>query len=156
MASDQDRVSAQIQGLARMQHNELKALWHTLYGNEPPTYNRAYIINRLAYRIQELTFGGLSEDTRSKMRRILAEHGYDSHGMKTVRKRRSMSADMPAMGTKLVREWNGRRYEVMVVPGGVEYLGKRYRSLSAVATIITGSHWNGRVFFGLDSRSRNR
>jgi hypothetical protein len=61
---------------------------------------------------------------------------------------------VPVAGTRLVREWNGRTYEVTVVYGGFEYDGRRYRSLTAIATAITGTHWNGRAFFGLKESHR--
>ena len=152
-------VLKQIEGLSRMPQDELKALWRTLYGNEPPTYNRGFIANRLAYRIQEFTFGGLSDVARDKMRRILIEHGYDKTGIKNQTnksKRRRATDDMPILGTRLIREWKGVRHEVMVVPGGVEYQGRRYRSLSAVARVITGCSWNGRLFFGIEAGSAAR
>jgi hypothetical protein len=57
-------------------------------------------------------------------------------------------------GTRLVREWNGRRYEVTVVPGGFVFEGRRYRSLTAITKAITGTHWNGRAFFGLRNNGR--
>jgi len=57
--------------------------------------------------------------------------------------------------TRLVREWNGNRYEVTVVHGGFEFQGRRYRSLSAITKAITGTHWNGPGFFGLRKNSRN-
>ncbi len=155
----ESRVSKQIEGLRRMPYDELKALWHTMYGGEPPTYNRDFIINRLAYRIQELTFGGLSETARDKMRQILVQRGYDKTGVKVETKkskRRRATDDMPILGTRLVREWQGVRHEVTVVPGGVQYQGRRYRSLSAVARVITGSSWNGRLFFGIEARSTAR
>ena len=153
----ESNASKQIEGLARMPYDDLKALWRTLHAGEPPTYHRMYIENRLAYRIQEFTFGGLSETARDKMRQILEEHRYDSTGVKLQapgrRGNRRATDDMPVLGTKLVREWKGARHEVMIVPRGVEYQGKRYRSLSAVACLITGCHWNGRLFFGIESRS---
>ncbi|MHB0999280.1 MAG: DUF2924 domain-containing protein [Armatimonadota bacterium] len=156
MDKEKSKVQIQIEALPRMPYNELKALWQTICGCEPPTYNRQYLELRLAYRIQEFSYGGLSETTRDRMRRILKEHGYDSNGIKTqalnTSKRRRSTDDMPVLGTKLVREWKGGRHEVMIVPGGVEYCGKRYRSLSAIARSITGTSWNGRVFFGLGSR----
>ena len=53
------------------------------------------------------------------------------------------------VGTKLVRDWKEKTYEVTVVHGGFEFEGRRYKSLTAIAEAITGSHWNGRAFFGL-------
>lgn len=61
--------------------------------------------------------------------------------------RKSNQAILP--GTRLVRVWNDRRYEVIVLADGYEFEGRTFRSLSAVAREITGTRWNGKVFFGL-------
>lgn len=154
-----DRVRQQIAGLRGLTHEELKAQYVTLYGSEPPVYNRAFIISRLAYRIQELTYGGLSNTARTRMRQVLQEHGYDERGIKKESagsKRSRPSADMPVLGTRLIREFKGVAHEVTVVPGGFEYRGKRYRSLTAATRAITGSHWNGQQFFGLDVKGNSR
>jgi hypothetical protein len=146
-----DSVLRQIADLQSLSHEKLKALWRTLNGGEPPAYNRTFIIKRLTYRIQELAYGGLSEHTRTTMREVLASNGYDESGLPpgSGRKRQRCNPDMPILGTRLVREWNGKRCEVIVVPGGFEFEGKPYRSLTAITKAITGTHWNGRAFFGL-------
>lgn len=154
-----DLVQQQMANLHSLSHDDLKALYMTMFGSEPPTYNRTFIINRLAYRIQEFTFGGLPETVRDRLRQLLIEHGYDETGIRVETKsgrRRRATDDMPIIGTKLIREWKGARYEVIVVSGGVEYQGKRYRSLTAATKAITGCHWNGRTFFGIDARNRSK
>ncbi|MHB1002029.1 MAG: DUF2924 domain-containing protein [Armatimonadota bacterium] len=155
MDKEKSKVQIQIEALPHMPYGELKALWTTICGCEPPTYHRQYLELRLAYRIQEFSYGGLTDTARDKMRQILKEHGYDDNGIKVQSsnsRRRRATDDMPVLGTKLIREWKGVRHEVMIVHGGIEYCGKRYRSLSAIARSITGTSWNGRVFFGLGSR----
>ncbi len=143
-------VLKQIADLQDLSHEELVSLWRTLYGNEPPASNRRFIIKRLAYRVQEIAYGGLSEEARAKMDAVLKCHGYDEFGMpKAASSRAQTRKDMPVIGSKLVREWNGRRYEVTTLRDGFEFEGRKYRSLSAIATTITGTHWNGRAFFGL-------
>jgi len=146
-----DSVLKQIAGLDSLKHEELVNLWRTLYGKDPAASNRPYLIKRLAYRIQELAYGGLSDNARKTMDEILDIHGFDENGAnldgRRVEKKRKVG--VPVVGTRLVREWNGRTYEVTVVHGGFEYEGRRYRSLTAIATAITGTHWNGRAFFGL-------
>ena len=148
-----DSVLAQIAGLKNLDHDGLCQLWRTLYGKEAPTYNRTFLVSRLAYRIQELAYGGLSDETKLKMADVLAAGGFNEMGgnrrEKRKQVRRGAGKDMPVAGTRFVREWNGRSYEVIAVPGGFEYDGRLYRSLSAVAKAITGTHWNGRLFFGL-------
>ena len=101
---------------------------------------------------QEIAYGGLSNETRLKMRAVLDDHGFDENGCRTEKKRERgarQATDAPIAGTKFVRTWNGQRYEVTAISGGFEYDGRRYRSLTAVAKAITGTHWNGRLFFGL-------
>lgn len=146
-----DSVLKQLAGLESLNHEELVKLWRTLYGNDPTASNRPYLIKRLAYRIQELAYGGLSDNARKTMDEILDLHGFDENGgnldSRRVEKKRKVG--VPVVGTRLVREWNGRTYEAIVVHGGFEYEGRRYRSLTAIATAITGTHWNGRAFFGL-------
>lgn len=144
-------VLKQISDLDNLSHEELCKLWRTLYGKEPTASNRPYLIKRLVYRIQEIAYGGLSDKARKTMDEIIDLHGFDENGgsldgRRTEKKRK---AGMPVVGTRLVREWNGRMYEVTVIHGGFEYDGIRYRSLTAIATAITGTHWNGRSFFGL-------
>ncbi|MEN6358242.1 MAG: DUF2924 domain-containing protein [Armatimonadota bacterium] len=147
-------VLKQIADLQNLTHEELVSLWRTLFGNKPPASNRRFVIKRLAHRIQEITYGGLSEEAHAKMDAALKRHGYDEFGMPKVTSGRAQGKkDMPVIGSKLVREWNGRRYEVTTLRDGFEYEGRKYRSLSAIAKVITGTHWNGRAFFGLAGRN---
>lgn len=144
----------QIADLQNLSHAELVSLWHTLCGNEPPASNRRFIIKRLAHRIQEIAYGGLSQEAHAKMDAVLKCHGYDEFGMpKATSSRAQGRKDMPVIGSKLVREWNGNRYEVTTLRDGFEFEGRKYRSLSAIAKAITGTHWNGRAFFGLAGRN---
>lgn len=151
MKKQNDSVLKQIADLDNLSYEELCALWRTLYGKEPAASNRPYLIKRLAYRIQELAYGGLSERARNMMNDILDLHGLNENGGNQAGRRteKKRKAGMPVVGTRLVREWNGMTYEVIVVHGGFEYEGCRYRSLTAITKVITGTHWNGRAFFGL-------
>jgi hypothetical protein len=149
----QESVLTQIARLQDLTHEQLKERWRELYEAPPPgVWNRPFLLRRLAYRIQELAFGGLPEETRQELERIAEE---DAQARPTRKKTAASSrgkGDLPVVGTRLVRRWRGREYEVVTVLGGYEYEGKRYRSLSAVAKEITGAHWNGRVFFGLTGK----
>ena len=153
-----DSVLKQIADLDTLNHDQLCELWRTLFGKEPAAFNRPYLIKRLAYRIQEIAYGGLSERAHKTMDDVLDSHGFDENGgsldgRRTERKRK---AGVPVAGTRLVREWNGRTYEVTVAYGGFEYEGRRYKSLTAIATAITGTHWNGRAFFGLKESHKKK
>jgi len=140
----------QIAELETLAVSELKVRWRKLFGAGPPTHNRRFLIKRLAYRIQELTYGGLSDDARRHAAEIIKEAGLDEEASIPGRggtPRRRVEAAI--LGTRFVRVWNGRRYEVTVIAGGFEFEGRPYRSLTAIARAITGTHWNGRAFFGL-------
>jgi len=144
-------VLKQIADLGNLSYEELCSLWRTLYGEEPTATNRPYLIKRLAYRIQEIAYGSLSDKARKTMDEILDAQGFDENGgnMDSRRAERKRKIGVPVIGTRLEREWNGRSYGATVVHGGFEYEGRRYKSLTAIATAITGTHWNGRAFFGL-------
>ena len=105
---------------------------------------RGFLIRGLAHRIQELAYGGLSKAHQTRLEALIADG--DEAGGK--RKAKGVG-DRLLAGTRLVREWKGVGHEVTVVDGGFEYQGRRYRSLSAIARAITGTRWNGPLFFGL-------
>lgn len=155
-----DSVLKQVANLNRMTYEELRTSYVTLHGKEPPAYNRQFIISRLAYRLQEIAYGGLSEQCRERMRQALKQDGFGDkcHDSETRRKQRQerQRRDVPVAGTRLIRDWNGRRYEVIALDDGYEFEGRPYKSLTAIANAITGSHWNGRVFFGLARRESAR
>jgi hypothetical protein len=122
----------------------LKQQWHDLFGAEPPPYNRRFLESRLAYRIQELAYGGLKPETLARLEAL----GEQLDGGK-VAVRRTRQDDRPIAGTQLICEYQGVQHVVTVTRDGFDYLGRPYQSLSAIARAITGTRWNGRVFFGL-------
>ncbi|MGX1167909.1 hypothetical protein AB7M16_004175 [Bradyrhizobium sp. USDA 372] len=140
-------VLAQISALKTAPVGTLKARWRELFGSEPPPYNRRFLESRLAYRIQELAYGGLSTDTVRRLEALAAD--LPTKGSKRVRHKNS---DRPVSGTRLIREWKGVEHRVTVRDADFEYQGRPYKSLSAVARAITGTRWNGLVFFGLKSQ----
>ena len=144
-------VVRQIAALKTLPAAQLEDRWRALFGTDPPACQRRFLEKRLAYRIQELAYGGLSEATRARMEEIAHEAGFDEEASLPGRGRRATTRrrDLPVAGTVLVREWNGRRHEVKVTATGFAFEGRPYRSLSAIANRITGTHWNGRAFFGL-------
>ncbi len=149
-------ILRQIAELEMLPAAQLEARWRTLFGSDPPACQRRFLVKRLAYRIQELAYGGLSETARARMEEIAQEAGMDAEASLPGRGRRTRDRkrELPVAGTRLVRVWDDRRYEVTVTATGFEFEGRPYRSLSAIANAITGTHWNGRVFFGLRSEPR--
>jgi len=144
-------VVRQIADLETLPAGQLEARWRALFGSDPPACQRRFLVKRLAYRLQELAYGGLSEAARARMNEIAEEAGLDAEASLPGRGRRThtRSRGLPVAGTRLVRMWDDRRHEVTVTVKGFEFEGRPYRSLSAIANAITGGHWNGRVFFGL-------
>ncbi|MBN2583495.1 MAG: DUF2924 domain-containing protein [Planctomycetes bacterium] len=146
-----ETVLKQVAELPHLATGVLKERWRLLYGGEPPQANRNYLVRRLAYRIQELAFGGLKEETKDRLREIADEEDYGGRTKRATRRRRRTEG-LPVPGTKLARTWRGQRIEVTVTRDGIEYEGRIYRSLTAVAKTVTGSHLSGRAFFGLTRR----
>ena len=125
----------------------LKQQWRDLFGAVPPPHNRRFLESRLAYRIQELAYGGLKPETLARLEAL----GEQLDGGKvTVQKIRQ--DDRPTAGTQLIREYQGVEHVVTVTRDGFEYHGRPYQSLSAIARAITGTRWNGLLFFGLKNR----
>ena len=142
-----DSVLARLARLKTTLTAELREQWRDLFDTEPPRFNRRFLESRLAYRIQELAYGGLKPETVKRLQAI-AEN-FD--GGDPVRRRRPVR-DRPISGTRLIREYQGVEHCVTVRDEDYEYQGRPYKSLSAVARAITGTRWNGLVFFGLKNQ----
>ena len=142
-----DTVLARVAALQTQPIAKLKQQWRDLFETEPPPYNRRFLEHRLAYRIQELAYGGLKPETLKKLKAIAEE----LDGGNPARRRRS-AKDRPIAGTRLIREYQGIEHCVTVRDEDFEYQGRPYQSLSAVARAITGTRWNGLLFFGLKNR----
>jgi hypothetical protein len=139
-------VLAQIGVLKSMPVTGLKARWRELFDTEPPPYNRRFLESRLAYRIQELVYGGLKAETLERLAALAQQ--VDGAPAKRARS----AQDRPIAGTRLVREWHGIEHCATVQDDGYEYQGRPYKSLSAIARVITGTRWNGWIFFGLKNQ----
>ena len=147
----------QIEELRFMTVNQLREKYLEVFGEESRSNHKQFLFRRVAWRIQALAEGGLSERARRRALeiaidadlRIRAPKGF---GVGTPRDRkasRRISTDprLPAPGTALVREYKDRSVVVKVRLDGFEYEGRIYRSLSAIAQEVTGTKWNGFLFF---------
>ncbi|MDX9859288.1 MAG: DUF2924 domain-containing protein [Rhodospirillales bacterium] len=146
-----DTVLARIAALKTTPTPDLKKQWRELFDSDPPPYNRRFLESRLAYRIQELALGGLKPTTVERLEAL----GEQLDGGK-VEVRRRRADDRPIAGTRLIREYQGIEHCVTVLVDGYEYQGRPYKSLSAIARAITGTRWNGVVFFGLRKSGAGR
>jgi hypothetical protein len=142
-----DPVLAQLVALKTAPIGNLKQRWRDLFDREPPPYNRRFLEHRLAYRIQELAYGGLKPETVERLDALADE----LEGKLSKRRR---VENRPIAGTRLLREWKGVDHEVTVRSEDFEYRGRPYKSLSSIARVITGTRWNGPVFFGLRAQKR--
>ncbi|WP_055038717.1 DUF2924 domain-containing protein [Blastochloris viridis] len=140
----------QLAALKQMTVIELKAKWQAVFGTPAPNNSRSYLELRLGYRIQELTHGGLSRETRRALD-LLADEVEGRIGRKAI----IADGRNPVVGTKLVRPWDGVEHTVTVLPDGFDWQGRKFKSLSAVARAITGTQWNGYRFFGLRESRRD-
>src|SRR6188474_1795106 len=143
-------VLTRIAALKMAPIGDLKQQWRDLFESEPPPYNRRFLEHRLAYRIQELAYGGLKPSTLKRLREL----GEQLDGGNPANRRRHHQ-DRPLAGTRLIREWQGVEHCATVRDDGYEYQGRPFKSLSAVARAITGTQWNGWTFFGLKTGARH-
>ena len=147
--SDQG-VLARLSALQTMSTSELRQQWRVLFATEPPAFNRRHLERRLAYRIQELAYGGLKPKTLKRLEAL----GEQLDGG-SITRRRIRTDVKPITGTRLLREWQGVEQIVTVTADGYEWQGRPYQSLSSVARAITGTRWNGWIFFGLKNYRRS-
>ena len=144
-----DAILARLTALKTTPTPKLKEQWRQLFESEPPAFNRRYLESRLAYRIQELAYGGLKPETVRRLEKL----GEELDG--GIKAKRQTRADVrPISGTRLIREYQGVEHCVTVRDDDFEYQGRPYKSLSAIARAITGTQWNGVVFFGLKGGRR--
>lgn len=135
-------LASDLAVLHDISHNELKERWSDLLGSAcPPGMSRNILVRAIAYRIQERAWGGLDSSTRRRFDRAAADLAAGRNPAPLAPKIKP--------GTRLLREWQGKVHEVIVLEKGVEYRGKFWPSLSVVAREITGTRWSDPRFFGL-------
>jgi hypothetical protein len=136
-------LELEISRLRGLELPDLRAVWEKHHGAiVPRTLRREMLIRSILWQIQAKTFGGL----KPAIRKYLLEVANATHSKTSV-------APAPPIrirpGTKLIRVWQNRTHTVTALDEGFEWQGKRYRSLSRIARSITGTRWNGLIFFGV-------
>jgi hypothetical protein len=131
-----------LAALNELTAQQLRDEWRRLYRGQPPRLSRDLLIRTIAYRIQELAYGGLSKASQRKLDALTKE--LQAKGNIVITPDASLRP-----GTRLVREWRGRTHTVVVKEDGFEYAGNTFPSLTNIAHSITGAHWSGPRFFGL-------
>ncbi|MGH7968152.1 MAG: DUF2924 domain-containing protein [Limisphaerales bacterium] len=141
--NDAKGLAVNLESLCALEPDELAERWRSLFGADPPArLRRPLLIQALAYRLQEKVFGGMSAATRRLLESVAGAAG--AHRSVAVQPRRSVKA-----GAVLVREWHGTKHLVTALKDGFMFQGKRFQSLSKIASEITGARWSGPLFFGL-------
>lgn len=130
-------VENEIARLQDLDRAELKAMWQEYFVTEPISENRKFYISKLAYRLQELTYGGIQKEIR---RKLLG---------KKLPRREFNQCGLPPVGTRIVKTYLGKEYCVKVLKDGFDFENKHYNSLSGIAMQITGKKVSGNFFFGL-------
>ena len=150
------RVAADLAALKQMTSADLADRYTALYGIPPRSRNKDFLRKRLAWRIQELAEGGLSVRALARIEELgplaLASWRRPAPAGTSPRPRASVpprvrDPRLPAVGSVLTRFHGTTEHGVTVLDDGFEYLGKQYRSLSRIARVITGTPWNGYLFF---------
>jgi hypothetical protein len=151
-------IGQEIVELRKLSVGELREKYLAVWGKEPRVkHSKEWLWKRIAWKLQEERFGGLSNVAKRRLEELIAEIKLPAaEAQRTVagKLKTASKPDSATVGTTLVREWRGQQIQVRVVDGGFEYAGVVYRSLSAVAHAVTGAHWNGKLFFGLKSRKK--
>ncbi len=149
-------IAQRIRELQDMTTAQLAEHYEDVFGRPPRVRNKAFLRRRVAWKIQELKFGGLSEPAKARLDQLISQIDLPLGDPGPARPRRATrnGANAPLIGTTLVRRWHDQDLRVEVRANGFEWDGALYKSLSAVARAVTGANWNGKLFFGLTTRRK--
>ncbi len=147
-ANSEDAVTVKLQALVEMNYDALRAEWRRLYRAPPPKrVSRDLLMLGVGWKVQERAYGGLGVATKRRLADLA----------KTVERNGDVTRNRVARlkpGAKLVREWCGETHTVIVLEDSFEWNDRRGRSLSVIAREITGVHWSGPRFFGLNGKTK--
>ena len=159
-------VATEIAALPRLRVSELRAKFAAVCGEPTPSHNKVWLVKRIAWRLQALAEGDLSERARQRAVELIADADLRLSAPRADQTQpdsapiQAPTLRMPAddrlrPGTILTRRYKGRSLQVEVLEHGFACEGQVYRSLSAVAKAVTGSHCSGHFFFGLTEKGAN-
>jgi hypothetical protein len=159
-------VHREIEALRKQKTKALKVRYRELFGEESRSSNHAHLFRRIAWRLQALAEGDLSQRARDRAAQLAVDVDLR---LRAPRKFWSAVADadteersrrprrdprLPEVGATLQRQYQGRTLCVLVLKDGFEYDGQKYESLSSIASSVTGTRWNGFSFFGLKKEAQ--
>jgi len=150
-------VLSRILALKEMRIEGLLAKYKEIFKDQKPgAVNAEYLRKQIAYRLQELAYGGLSNQAKTRLEQLITV--YDPINNRLLRKVKNPNGSkapanrdrrLPIPGSIITKIYKGNTIKVKVLEKGFECEGKYYRSLSKVASTVTGDHWNGYLFFNL-------
>jgi hypothetical protein len=156
-------IDKEVAVMQRMTVGELQRKFGEVFGEQPRGRNKQWLIKRIAWRMQANAEGGLSERALRRAAelandadlRLTAPKQFKSAGPpdadpSTTQPIAPLDPRLPMPATLITREYKGQTVQVKVLADGFEYEGERYKSLSAAAKAVTGGHWSGYLFFGLN------
>ena len=159
-------IEQEVAAMRRMTPRELRARYEEVFGEECRSNHKQWLIKRIAWRLQANEEGSLSERARRRALELANDadlrlkppkgHDFSKPKMRTHKLATSHDARLPMPGTTLSRAYKGGDVRVKVLDEGFEYEGETFKSLSAVAKVITGTHTNGFLFFGLNGKGGRR
>ena len=159
-------IESEMSILTRMATRDLQIRYAELFGEGTRVHNRTWLIKRIAWRIQALAEGDLSERARQRAAELandadlrLAAPKLKTGGpmpVRTIQQPRWRDSRLPEPGTIITRAYKGQDLQIKVLQAGFEFAGNVYPSLSAVAKTITGSHCNGYLFFRLMQKGQDQ
>ena len=155
-------MTRELAALPHMTVPELAERYEAVYGEPCRSRNKDWLRKKVAWRIQELAEGGLSPRAKARIDELNGEAGL-TWPQPAAKKPAPVAAEaaardprLPPVGTVLVRAYKGAEYQVTVLQTGFQFGGQHYASLSKIAEAITGTHWNGFLFFKLQRRTRKQ
>ena len=155
-------IATQLAALHKMTVSELHAKYQEVFGEPSRSRNKVYLQKKVAWQIQALAEGGLSKKAKDRIQEILDGPMTINIGGRARKKAgknesrgKPKDSRLPPVGTVIKRTYKDREYEVTVLENGFEYADEKYRSLSKIAKEITGTSWNGFLFFSLMNRKQS-
>jgi hypothetical protein len=170
MVESTPSIASRVIALTKMTLPELRQKWLEIFGEPTTQRHRQYLIKRLAWRLQEQHFGGLSEEAQVRLTELQQEfkstppetwfrgarHNRPATETAPIRRKPVRDAKSPKPGSTLTRAYRGEQITVTVVEGGFQYDNRVFKSLSAIATAVTGAHCSGPAFFNLRGKEAKR
>ena len=153
-------IECEIGRMRQMALGDLRTRFVELFGEPPRSRHKEHLLRRIAWRLQALAEGDLSQRARRRAAELASDADLrlapprekSKATLSTAARTTARDERLPMPGTILVRQYHGQTLEVKVFQEGFEYDGRIYKSLTAVAKRITARHWNGYHFFGLVKR----